>query len=320
VLAGEHTNAGQGSVPGLRVVCFWISLVVLLLLSSMPAQAQKHSDIENIGKRDINKGSWNVYSLEREIELGRQLAADAERTSVLFVDREVNAYIRALTERLVRNSDARVPFAVKIIDSDEISAFALPGGHLYINTGLILETHSEAELAGILAHEIAHVTARHAVEQATKAQVFNWLALPLIFIGGPVGYALQQAVGIAVPLAFLKFSRNAEREADFLGLQYTYKAGYDPVAMVDFLERLKQKEKGRVPAIFSSHPMTKNRIQRAAQAIAKVLPAREEYVVTTSDFEYIQKRLLELRGWESIYQFEEAEGPMLRRRSESKLR
>jgi len=305
-------------VLGFRTIGSRALLVALvLLLGCIAAPAQKHSDLENIGKRDINKGTWNLYSLEREIELGRQLAAEVERSSVLCADREVNAYIRTLTERLVRNSDAHVPFTVKIIDSDEIGAFALPGGHLYVNTGLILETHSEAELAGIMAHEIAHVTARHAVEQATKASVFSWLALPLIFIGGPVGYAVQQAVGIAVPLAFLKFSRNAEREADFLGLQYTYKAGYDPVAMVDFLERLKQKEKGRVPAIFSSHPMTKDRIQRAEQAIGKMLPAREEYVVTTSSYERIQKRLLELRGWESLYQLEESPGPVLRRRTES---
>lgn len=292
-------------------------VALVLFLGSIPASAQKHSDIENIGKRDINKGSWNIYSLEREVELGQRLAADVERTSRLLADHEVNAYIRALSERLVRNSDAHVPFTVKVIDSEEINAFALPGGHLYVNTGLILEAHSEAELAGILAHEIAHVTARHAVEQVSKAQIFNWLSLPLIFIGGPVGYAIQQAMGIAVPLTFLKFSRNAEREADFLGLQYTYKAGYDPVAMIDFLERLKLKEKKRVPAIFSSHPMTKDRIQRAEQAIAKVLPAREEYVVTTSSFERIQKRLLELHGWESIYQFDAAEGPTLRRRTES---
>ena len=315
-----HNHARQGLVRGSLTICFRAVLVALVLLvGTIDAQAQKHSDIENIGKRDINKGSWNIYSLEREIELGHRLAGDVEHTSRLLADREVNTYIRTLTERLVRNSDAHVPFTLKVIDSDEINAFALPGGHLYVNTGLILEARSEAELAGILAHEIAHVTARHAVEQATKARIFSWLTLPLIFLGGPVGYAIQQAMGIAVPLAFLKFSRNAEREADFLGLQYTYKAGYDPVAMIDFLERLKQKEKKRIAAIFSSHPMSKDRIQRAEKAIAKVLPAREEYVVTTSSFERIQKRLLELHSWESIYQIDEAEGPVLRRRTESPL-
>ncbi|MFQ5926367.1 MAG: M48 family metallopeptidase [Terriglobia bacterium] len=295
-----------------------LTLGVGLAWSSLPAYGQKNSDIENIGKRDINKGSWNLYSLEREIKLGRRLARDVERSSRLLTDREVNAYLRDLTQRLVRNSDARVPFVVRVIDSDEVNAVALPGGYLYVNTGLILAAQSEAELAGILAHEIAHVTARHAVERATKARVVNWLSLPLIFIGGSAAYTAYQILGIAGPLMFLKFSRGAEREADFLGLQYSYKTGYDPAAMIDFLERIKQREKSKVPGIFSTHPMTQDRIRRAEKTIAGLLPSRPEYVVTTSAFEQVQAYLLELTGWESIYEVGETSGPVLRRRTETK--
>lgn len=292
------------------------TLGFVLLWGSLPAYGQKNTDVENIGKRDINKGSWNLYSLEREIALGRKMAHDFERTSRPLNDPDIHAYVQELVHRLVRNSDARVPFTVGVIDSDDVNAVALPGGYLYVNTGLILDARTEAELAGVLAHEIAHVTARHGVEQATKATVMNWLSLPLIFVGGPAGYAAQQVFGIAVPLTFLKFSRNAEREADFLGLQYSFKAGYDPVAMVDFLERVKQHQASKAPGVFSTHPMTQDRIQRAEKTIAGVLPPRQEYVVSTSAFEQIQARLLELRGWRALYELNLTPGPVLRRRTE----
>lgn len=292
-----------------------LSVAGLSLLLSLPAYGQKHADVENIGKRDINKGSWNLYSLEREIELGRRLAGELEREVRLVTDERIQNYVEDLVRRLVANSDARVPFTVRVVDSDEVNAVALPGGFLYVNTGLILEAQGEAELAGILAHEIAHVTARHGVEQATKATVFSWLSLPLIFVGGAAGYGAQQVLSIAAPLTFLKFSRNAEREADFLGLQYAYKTGYDPVAMIDFLERLREKERRDVPVIFSTHPMTRDRIGRAEKAISHVLPAREEYVVTSSAFEELQNYLRALRGGEMIGE-EESSGPVLRRRTE----
>lgn len=300
----------------LAALCRMLALSVALLALTPPAYGQKNSDIENIGRRDINKGSWNLYSLEREITLGRELATDVERTSRLLTDQQVVVYVEELTLRLVRSSDAHVPFTLRVIDSDEVNAMALPGGYLYVNTGLLLAAQTEAELAGVLAHEIAHVTARHFVEQASKATILNWLTLPLIFVGGPAAYAAQQALGLAVPLAFLKFSRNAEREADFLGLQYSYKAGYDPVAMIDLLERLKE-DRGKVPGIFSSHPMTRDRIERAERTIGEILPPREEYAVTTSAFERVQARLRELRGWEAIYEIPDTRALVLRRRTET---
>lgn len=291
-------------------------LAALLLFLPAGALAQKHKDVERIGERDINKGSWNLYSLEREIELGRRLSLEVEAQSQLLRDPRVDAYVDGLVQNLVRNSDARTPFTVKVIDSDELNAFALPGGFLYVNTGLILEAQTEAELSGVLAHEIAHVTARHATKQYTKATLFQWFTLPLVFVGGPAGYAAQQALSVAGPLTFLKFKRNAEREADFLGLQYTYHAGYDPTALVDFLERLKGKDQeGRLAKIFSTHPMTKDRIKRAQKGIAEVLPPREEYVVSTSQFDEVKAYLFSLRQEEAFYRQAETDEPRLRDRT-----
>ena len=293
-----------------------VFFVGLLLCLPATALAQKHKDVENIGQRDINKGSWNLYSLEREIELGRRLSLDVEAQSRLLRDPRVEAYVDELVQNLVRNSDARVPFTVRVIDSDGLNAFALPGGFLYVNTGLILEAQTEAELAGILAHEIAHVTARHLTKQQTKATLFQWFTLPLVFVGGPAGYGVQQALSVAGPLTFLKFKRNAEREADFLGLQYTYHAGYDPVALVDFLERLKEKDKeGRLAKIFSSHPMTKDRIKRAQKGIAEVLPPQEEYVVSTSQFDGLKAYLFGRQELEVLYRQAEGGEPRLRDRT-----
>ena len=290
---------------------------VLVCLSALAGQP-KFSDIENIGRRDITEGSWNLYSLEKEIELGRRLAATIEQNAHLLEDAEVLEYVDELVQRLARNSDARLPFTTRVIDSDELNAFALPGGFLYVNTGLILEAETEAELAGILAHEIAHVTTRHMTNRLTKARVFQWITLPLLFVGGPVGFGLQQAMGLAVPMTFLKFARNDEREADFLGLQYSYQAGYDPAALIDILERLKERgreKESRLARVFSSHPMTRDRIQRAQKSIAGVLPDRSDYVVSTSSFDRIRRRLQRLQQANRILEPGQEAGPRLRRRT-----
>lgn len=305
----SQIGSSLGLRPGALILCLLASLSLPCALA-----AQENKDVGAIGRRDINKGSWNLYSIEREIELGRQLAHQVEASSHLFRDRRVHLFVDHLVQRLARNSDAHVPFTVKVIDSDELNAFALPGGFLYVNTGLILEAHTEAELAGVLAHEIAHVTARHSTEQATKARIFQWATLPLIFIGGPVGYGIQQAIGLGVPLTFLKFKRDAERQADFLGLQYAYRSGYDPVGMIDFLERLSD-DQGRLAKVFSSHPMNKDRIQRAQKGIAEALPPREEYVVSTAEFDQIRAYLRRVQQSHWIFEPGEGDGPRLRRRT-----
>lgn len=252
-------------------------------------------DVEAIGNRKVGKGV-NFYSLEKEIALGKQLAQEVERSSKLIDDPVVTEYVNRVGQNLVRNSDARVPFTIKVIDSDEVNAFALPGGFFYVNSGLILRAQEESELAGVMAHEISHVTARHGTKNATKGQIAQLATIPLLLLGpaGVAGYGLYEGLNIALPLTFLKFSRDAEREADFLGLEYMYKAGYDPNAYITFFERIQADEKrrpGTIPKVFSTHPPTPERIENAQKEIARILPNRTEYIVTTSEFDSVKERL-----------------------------
>src|SRR5713101_420358 len=252
-------------------------------------------DVEAIGNRGVGKGI-NLYSLEREISLGKQLAQEVERSSKLIDDPIVTEYVNRVGQNLVRNSDARVPFTIKVIDSDEVNAFALPGGFFYVNSGLVLRANEESELAGVMAHEISHVTARHGTKNATKGELMQLATIPLILLGpgGWAGYGLYQGLNLAIPVTYLKFSRDAEREADFLGLQYMYKAGYDPNSYVTFFEKVQAEEKrrpGTIPKVFSTHPPTPERIENAQKEIARILPARQEYIVTTSEFDSVKSRL-----------------------------
>src|ERR1700676_61999 len=252
-------------------------------------------DVEAIGNRGVGKGV-NFYSLEREIALGKSLAQEVERSSKLIDDPVVVEYVNRVGQNLVRNSDARVPFTIKVIDSDVVNAFALPGGFFYVNSGLILRAQEESELAGVMAHEISHVTARHGTKQATKGELMQLATIPLILLGpgGWAGYGIYEASQLAIPVTYLKFSRDSEREADFLGLEYMYKAGYDPNAYVTFFERIQADEKrqpGTIPKIFSTHPPTPERIANTQKEIARILPARQEYIVTTSEFDSVKSRL-----------------------------
>ena len=252
-------------------------------------------DVDAIGNRSVGKGV-NFYSLEKEIALGKGLAQEVERSSKLIDDPIVTEYVNRVGQNLVRNSDARVPFTIKVIDSDEVNAFALPGGFFYVNSGLILRAQEESELAGVMAHEISHVTARHGTKNATKGEMMQLATIPLILLGpaGWAGYGLYEGLNIAIPLTYLKFSRDAEREADFLGLQYMYKAGYDPNSFVTFFERIQADEKrrpGTIPKVFSTHPPTPDRIESAQKEIARILPNRPEYIVTTSEFDTVKARL-----------------------------
>ncbi|MBI3661579.1 MAG: M48 family metalloprotease [Acidobacteria bacterium] len=278
----------------------------------------KKSDVEQIGNRGVGKG-LNLYSLEKEIALGKYYANEIERTVKLVDDPVVTEYVNRVWQNLVRNSDARVPFTIKVIDSDEINAFALPGGFFYVNSGLILRADEEAEMAGVMAHEIAHVTARHVTKNLTKAELAQWLTLPLLIFGpgGWAGYGIYQGMNFLVPTAFQKFSRDAEREADYYGLQYMYKSGYDPNAYVSFFEKIRAEEKrhpGSIPKLFASHPPTPERIQNTQSEIAQILPTRNEYVVSTSEFELVKQRLRQVLAGSKA---KEEEGkPTLRKRTE----
>src|SRR2546426_556863 len=252
-------------------------------------------DVDAIGNRNVS-GHVNFFSLEKEIAIGKSLAQEVERSSKLIDDPVVTEYVNRVGQNLVRNSDAKVPFTIKVIDSDEVNAFALPGGFFYVNSGLILRAQEESELAGVMAHEISHVTARHGTRQATKGELMQLATIPLILLGpgGWAGYGIYQGLNLAIPITYLKFSRDAEREADFLGLQYMYKAGYDPNSYVTFFERIQADEKrrpGTIPKVFSSHPPTPERIENTQKEIARILPAKQEYLVTTSEFDSVKARL-----------------------------
>ncbi len=280
----------RGSVP----------LVFCALLVCAPAFAASNDEKnpDQIGNRDVGKG-LNFYSLEKEIALGKQMAQEVERDAKVVTDPVVSEYVNRLGQNLVRNSDAKVPFTIKVIDSDDVNAFALPGGFFFVNTGLILKADDEAELAGVMAHEIAHVAARHGTRQATRGELINYGSLPLIFMGGWAGFAVREAAGAAIPLGFLKFSRGMEAEADMLGLEYMYKAGYDPTAFVDFFEKIETLEKRKpsaVSKVFSTHPLTDDRVRAAQKEIQEDLKPQPQYVVDTSEFEAVKDRLAMLEN------------------------
>ncbi len=276
------------------------------------------NDIEAIGNRKIGKGKGlgNWYSLEKEIAMGKQYAAQIESTVKLVQDPVVNEYVNRIGQQLVRNSDAQVPFTIKVVDSDEINAFALPGGFFYVNSGLILAADNESELAGVMAHEIAHVAARHATRQMTRGQIANLATIPLIFVGGGIGYAVRAAAGFGLPMTFLTFSRGFEAEADYLGLEYMYKAGYDPQSFISFFEKVQATEKkkpGSLAKAFATHPQTPDRIEHSQQEIAKVLPARDQYIVNTSEFDDVKGRLAQLENRRKLTNPEDKDRPSLRR-------
>jgi len=284
-------------------------------------KAGSEKDVNSIGNRSVGKGV-NLYSLEREIALGKGAAQEVEKSAKMINDPVVTEYVNRVGQNLVRNSDAKVPFTIKVIDSDEINAFALPGGFFYVNSGLILRADEEAELAGVMAHEIAHVAARHGTKNATKGEIMQWASIPLILLGpgGWAGYGLYEGLNLAIPIGYLKFSRDAEREADYLGLQYMYKAGYDPNAFVAFFEKIEAEERrhpGSIPKVFSTHPPTPERVTKAQEEIATILPARDEYIVTTSEFDVIKARLHKIENKNKLDNSKsKGDKPTLRTRTE----
>src|SRR6202171_1521248 len=299
-----------------RLLSASFSLLVVLTFTAplVVLASDPKKDPDQIGNRDVSKGV-NFYSLEKEIALGKGLAQEVERQGKIINDPVIAEYVNRIGQNLVRNSDAKVPFTIKVIDSEEVNAFALPGGFFFVNSGLLLKAESESELAGVMAHEIAHVAARHGTKQATRGEIINLASIPLIFMGGWTGYAIRQGAGLAIPLGFLNFSRAFEREADYLGLQYLYKTGYDPTAFVDFFEKIQSMEKkkpGTVSKVFSTHPMTDDRIKSAQGESQKILVAKPEYVVNTSEFNDVKGRLAMLHNHRKV-ETEDPNRPRLRR-------
>ena len=309
----------------LRSVVTLFTVMALLTPSAALAadkekELPKKKDPERIGDRDVGKGV-NFYSLEKEIAVGKKYAQDIERQAKMVEDPVISEYVNRVGQNLVRNSDVKIPVSIKVIDSDEVNAFALPGGFFYVNAGLIMKAETEAELAGVMAHEIAHIAARHGTRQATRGQIVNFASIPLIFMGGWAGYGIRQGASILIPMGFLKFSRGFEREADLLGLQYMYKAGYDPTAFVDFFEKLQAAEKrkpGTMAKIFSSHPPTGGRIEKAQENIQEILDSKPEYVVTTSEFNDVRSRLMAMHDRRKAPE-EDENRPRLRKRGSGRV-
>jgi predicted Zn-dependent protease len=277
--------------------------------------------VDAIGNRKVGgRGLGDWYSLETEIRLGKQYSMMVENSVKLIQDPVVTEYVNRIGQNLVRNSDAKVPFTIKVIDSDEINAFALPGGFFYVNSGLILAADEEAELAGVMAHEISHVAARHGMRQMTRMNLAQIATIPLIMVGGGIGYGIYEASGLALPLTFMKFQRNFEAEADYLGLQYMYKTGYDPQAFISFFEKIQAKEKkkpGTIAKAFASHPQTPDRIEASQKEIATILPAKAQYIVSTSEFDDVKGRLATIENRHKIIEQKDGSKPSLRRASTS---
>jgi tetrahydromethanopterin S-methyltransferase subunit G len=277
-------------------------------------------DVNAVGTRNIGgRGMGNWYSTESEIRMGKQYADEIEKSTKFITDPVVTEYINRIGQNIVKNSDCKVPFTIKVIDTDEINAMALPGGFFYVNSGLVLAADEEAELGGVMAHEIAHVCAHHAAREMTRANYAQIGMVPLIMMTGYTwtGYGIYEAAQLMIPITFLEFSREFEAQADYLGVQYMYRAGYDPQAFVTFFEKVENLEKqkpGAVAKVFENHPQTPDRIEHTEEEIASILPPKDEYLVTTSEFNDVKARLARIENKRRILDRKPGK-PTLRRAS-----
>src|SRR5579871_3756752 len=278
------------------------------------------TDVDAVGNRNVGcgRGVGNWYTVEGQVARGRVYAQQIESQVKLVNDPVITEYVNRVGQNIVRNSDAQVPFTIKVIDSDVVNAMALPGGFFYVNSGLILAADEEAEVAGVMAHEIAHVAACHAAREQTRASVLQMASIPFIFVGGGIGYAGYEAAGLGGMFGILNFSRNFEAEADYLGIEYMYRAGYDPSAFVSFFEKIQAMEKkkpGTLAKAFDTHPQNQDRIEKSQEEIRKILPARAQYVVTTSEFDEVKARLGAIENKHKLLDEKDSNKPSLRRTS-----
>lgn len=257
---------------------------ILLILVAMTAGACASSG--------VNKGDFNLISYQEEWQLGAQLEQDIARQMPLVRDATLVNYVSLIGQRLVNQTElAQAPWEFHVVSDPQINAFNIPGGHVYVNTGLICANDNVAELAGVMAHEISHGVSRHATEQLSKAYGAN-IVLGLALGANPPIYQ-QLLAQIVAGGTFAKFSRDAEAESDHLGVLYMYNAGYDPHGMVTMFQELISRRQSRpssVEQFFSSHPITENRIE-AVRAQIQQLPPKQNLIVRDADFERMQQRV-----------------------------
>ncbi len=253
-------------------------------------------DLAKVGKRGIGSG-MNFYSLDGERELGKNLSREADQQMRLLEDPVVSEYVNRIGQNIALNSDLKVPLVVKIVRDDEVNAFSLPGGYLYVTTGLLGEADSEAQIAGVIGHEVAHIAARHGTRTVSKRMLWS-IILRGAAIATPGGRAAQIGAIVGADLGsimiFAKMDRGAEDEADLLAVEYAYAAGYDPGEYVIFFEKinaLQKKKPSALGKIFASHPPTESRIAHVQKVIDDYFPDREQYLVTTSTFDEVQARM-----------------------------
>jgi len=306
-----------------RILAFALATAVIAL----PGYAErKHADVQNIGNRSVSGKVFvlfpNMVSLEKEVAMGNQIAGEFEQTARLVDDPVISDYVDRLGQNIVKHSDAKVPFHIKVVDTDEVNAFAFPGGYFYVNKGLILAAENEAELAGVMAHEISHVAARHATQRMSKGQYLQLFSIPALFVGGYwAQMGIQQAMGLGINLELMGITRESEREADQLGIQYLWNTGYDPNAFVSFFEKMQEQEKskpGRLAGWFRTHPSTEDRIT-ASMDEQRFLPEKDNYIVDTSEFARVKGRLLSIDNAEKSQEStgaQEQKRPTLKRRTE----
>jgi beta-barrel assembly-enhancing protease len=304
-----------------------LTLSLLAVLLSMSSYAERrHGDVQNIGNRSVSGRVFgilpNFISLEKEIQLGANIAAEFEQTAKMVEDPVITEYVDRIGQNIVKHSDAKVPFHIKVVDSDEVNAFAFPGGYFYVNKGLVLAADNESELAGVMAHEISHVTARHATARMSKGQYMQFATLPALFVGGYwAQMGIQNAMGLGIDLGLMGITRTSEREADQLGIQYLWNTGYDPNSFVSFFEKMQELEKskpGRLAGFFRTHPSTDDRIVASLNE-QRYLPEKDYYMVDTSEFNRVKARLQSIDNAEKSEDAnvaKEQKRPTLKRRTD----
>jgi hypothetical protein len=238
----------------------------------------------------------NLYTPQQDVEIGQQVSKDAEQKLVMLNNRRVDDYLDRLGKKLAAVAPGeKFPYQFKSVNDSSINAFALPGGFLYVNRGTIEAADSEAQLAGVIGHEIAHVALRHGTNQATKAQAAQ---MPLAVLGAILGNnsvaGLLAQIGseFAINSVLLKYSRDAERQSDLMGTQMLYDSNYDPYAMATFFEKLESG--GRGTDFFSSHPNPENRMQGIKVEIGKLGAVKRNIITDSSELRSIQKYLKSL--------------------------